>query len=446
MFRYLSLLALTICLLMAASNTYADTSIINEYDATGNLVTGDGRYYEYNDANQLARVRQGDQSGPVIAEYFYDSSGQRVKKVENGVVTYYIGKHYEKQVGGSNEGNTSYYFGEGGERVAKKDPSGNVFYYHLDHLDGVNVVTDSSGAVIAKTDYLPFGDVRAGSSGTEKYSYTDKEKDKTSLYYFHARYNSPEFRHFTQADLADPDFTDPQDLNRYSYVGNNPLSYVDDDGFKKKKKKKKAKLSEREKWMIAHGSDPDKDKTSLKKAKEQFKAGTKYTAAAKPSNPTGSGTAYRFAGGEMSGTQVAQSGYTSNNREREKLLHKKISLLQMRSAYQLEADAWNNYIEQIDYATKFFKVVKWSADLGLYAYSGGASGAVQVSQTAGIKALYKSVTTGITLYKAFNNQLSNTEMLCEATKLTVEAAIGDTEVGKAVSFGFNAVVDLWQGL
>jgi hypothetical protein len=102
-------------LLIAVSSTYTDTSIINVYDANGNLVTGDGKYYEYNDANQLVRVRQGDTiTGPVIAEYFYDYSGQRVKKIENGVVTYYVGKHFEKQVGGANAGSTSYYFGDDG--------------------------------------------------------------------------------------------------------------------------------------------------------------------------------------------------------------------------------------------------------------------------------------------------------------------------------------------
>jgi RHS repeat-associated protein len=301
---FVSFVALMLCLLMAAVSGYADTSIINEYDANGNLVTGDGRYYEYNDANQLSRVRQGDKNGPVIAEYFYDSSGQRVKKIENGVVTYYIGKHYEKQVGGSNEGSTSYYFGEGGERVAKKDPGGNILYYHLDHLDGVNVVTDASGKEVSRTAYLPFGDVTAGSSGSDKYSYTGKEKDKTDLYYFEARYNSPEFKHFTQADLAEPDYTDPQDLNRYSYVGNNPLSYVDYDGFKKKKK---AKLSKREKWMIAHGSDPDHDKTPLKKAKAQLKAGTKYTTAAKAISMTASSAKSDIATGLESFTLRASS-------------------------------------------------------------------------------------------------------------------------------------------
>jgi RHS repeat-associated protein len=248
-------------LLLMSKNSYSDTLIINVYDANGNLVTGDGRYYEYNDASQLVRVKQGDQTGPVIAEYFYDASGQRVKKIENGVVTYYIGKHFEKQIGGSNAGNTSYYFGDGGERVAKKDPAGNIFYYHLDHLDGVNAVTDSSGTIVARTDYLPFGDVRSGSSSSDKYSYTGKEKDKTNLYYFEARYNSPEFRHFTQADIAEPDYTDPQDLNRYSYVGNNPLSYVDYDGFKKKKKH----LSKREQRARSLGLNPDKDKYKVGK-------------------------------------------------------------------------------------------------------------------------------------------------------------------------------------
>jgi len=302
-------------LLACASIAYADTSIINVYDANGNLVTGDGRYYEYNDANQLVRVRQGDTiTGPVIAEYFYDFSGQRVKKIENGVVTYYVGKHFEKQVSGANEGSTSYYFGDDGERVAKKDPTGNIYYYHLDHLDGINAVTDSAGTIVARTDYLPFGDTRSGSTGSEKYTYTGKEQDKTGLYYFEARYNSPEFRHFTQADIAEPDYADPQDLNRYSYVGNNPLSYVDYDGFKKKKK---AKLSKREKWMIAHGVDPDHDKTSLKKAKKLYKEGKKYATASKSKTSTASSSKNKLAGvGPIRGQQLGfcsrQGGTPSN--------------------------------------------------------------------------------------------------------------------------------------
>lgn len=290
MLKQLSLIIVpVIYLAFAGVVSYADVSLVNQYDPNGNLVSGDGKYYEYNDANQLAKVRENDQNGKVIAEYFYDFAGQRVKKAENGVTTYSIGKHYETNVVAGKAENTSYFFANG-ERVAKKVLAAdgtllNTSFYHPDHLGGVNAVTNAAGTVVAKTSYLPFGEVRQG--GQEKFSYTGKEKDKaTDLYYFDARFNSPELRHFTQADSADADLSDPQDLNRYAYVGNNPLSYVDPDGHKKKKK---AKLSKREKWMIEHGVDPDHDKTSLKSAKKQEKAGEKYNVAAKNAAPSASG-------------------------------------------------------------------------------------------------------------------------------------------------------------
>jgi RHS repeat-associated protein len=234
----------------------AEVSLVNQYDANGNLSNGDGKYYQYNDVNQLVRVRAGDQNGPIVSEYSYDYAGKRVKKVDydaagKKTTTYYVGNYYETQVADgvaantSYTENTSYYFADG-ERVGKKDSTGNYFF-HPDHLGGVNVVTNGNGAVVDRTSYLPFGEIQQG--GAEKYSYTGKEKDKaTDLYYFDARYNNPDLRHFTQADVAEPDLDDPQDLNRYAYVGNNPLSYVDPDGHTKKKKhSKKEKHSKKDK-------------------------------------------------------------------------------------------------------------------------------------------------------------------------------------------------------
>ncbi len=220
----------TICclLLLFASEATAATSLTYGYDANGNLISGDGKYYEYNDANQLVRVRHGDQAGPVLAEYVYDYTGQRIKKIENGATTYYVGKHYETQVDNTGTKNTSYYFANN-ERVAKKDPSGNLYYYHLDHLGGTNVVTNSSGNLVERIKYYPFGEIREG--GAEKYQYTGKEKDHlTDWNYFEARYYNSDFKHFTQADTVEPDYYDPQDLNRYAYVRNNPLKLIDPNG------------------------------------------------------------------------------------------------------------------------------------------------------------------------------------------------------------------------
>lgn len=222
------ILPLLVFVLIFASTVTATTSLTYDYDANGNLISGEGKYYEYNDANQLVRVKYGDVNGPVLAGYVYDYTGQRIKKVENGVTTYYIGKHFETQTDGSNTQNPSYYFANG-ERVAKKDALGNMAYYHSDHLGGTNVVTDSSGNLVERIKYYPFGEIREG--GNEKYSFTGKEKDKqTDFYYFEARYYNPEFKHFTQAGTVIQNLYDPQNLNRYSYVRNNPINTIDPSG------------------------------------------------------------------------------------------------------------------------------------------------------------------------------------------------------------------------
>jgi RHS repeat-associated protein len=429
-----------LCLLVvAAVNGYAadDTSLINIYDQNGNLVTGDGRYYEYNDANQLVKVRQGeDATGPVVAEYFYDSAGQRVKKIENGVVSYYIGRHYEKQVGGSDAGSTSYYFGEGGERLAKKDPKGDVYYYHLDHLDGVNAVTKGTdGTVVARADYLPFGEVRAGSSGTEKYTYTGKEQDKTGLYYFEARYNSSEFRHFTQADIADPDYGDPQDLNRYAYVGNNPLSYVDYDGFKKKKKKK-AKLSKREKWMIAHGTDPDHDKTTLKKAKKQFEAGVKYTTA----NNSQSGAGYSLTASNPpslldrdSNSLESYSARLSAGEKQQLLSQQQYSLAQ--------AAFWSSYAGGLSDTIGIVENIKFVAD-SLMGF-----GSVLVPGAKSYFAATNMIEGADLLYRSSHNTLSNEEAIESAGKMLINLGFESVNSSyKIIDLGIEGtsqVVGLW---
>jgi RHS repeat-associated protein len=61
--------------------------------------------------------------------------------------------------------------------------------------------------------------------------YTSQVKDEdTGLYYYGARYYDPQLGRFIQPDTIIPDLADPQSLNRYSYVRNNPLKYIDPTG------------------------------------------------------------------------------------------------------------------------------------------------------------------------------------------------------------------------
>src|SRR5205814_7043328 len=97
--------------------------------------------------------------------------------------------------------------------------------------------------------YLPFGEELAAGTGgrttAQGYSvgdgirqkFTDKERDaETGLDYFGERYYASTMGRFTSVDPlgASARLSNPQSMNRYVFVLNNPLRYVDPDGLKEK--------------------------------------------------------------------------------------------------------------------------------------------------------------------------------------------------------------------
>lgn len=218
-------------ILMVAIQPVSAGTVIDQYtyDANGNIIEGNGFVFEYNDANQLEQIVNASDS-LVIAEYYYDARGQRVKKVEGGVTTYYIGSHYETRTDGVTTENTKYYFANN-ERIARGNPDGRTFYYHGDHLGSTSVVTNDTGGLSEKVSYLPYGAVNEHTGSGSTYLFTDQEFDAESeLYYYDARYYDPELARFTQADTVIQDVYNPQNLNEYAYVLNNPVKYIDPSG------------------------------------------------------------------------------------------------------------------------------------------------------------------------------------------------------------------------
>lgn len=61
--------------------------------------------------------------------------------------------------------------------------------------------------------------------------YTGQRWDSAlSLYDYRARYYDSALGRFIRADLVVPEPRNPQALNRYAYVLNNPLKYIDPSG------------------------------------------------------------------------------------------------------------------------------------------------------------------------------------------------------------------------
>ncbi|MBI2139005.1 RHS repeat-associated core domain-containing protein [Candidatus Woesearchaeota archaeon] len=202
------------------------------YDANGNLLADENNLYSYNGLNQLVSVRENG-GGRILETYAYDDAGGRIKKVYfrtdgSNETTYYVNDNFIRVVNSSGTFDTVFYF-HNGQRVARKDFDGKMFFYHPDHLGSTDLVTDESGKKVEKTSYMPFGEVLSG--GESRFTFTGKEMDKgTGLMYYGARYYNPSFKRFTQPDSVIADVYDPQNLNRYSYVMNNPVKYTDPSG------------------------------------------------------------------------------------------------------------------------------------------------------------------------------------------------------------------------
>jgi RHS repeat-associated protein len=72
-------------------------------------------------------------------------------------------------------------------------------------------------------------DAGGAALGTNR-DFTGQRKDGTGLLYYGARYYDPALGRFASADSIAPSKGDPQSRNRYSYVLNNPLKFIDPTG------------------------------------------------------------------------------------------------------------------------------------------------------------------------------------------------------------------------
>jgi RHS repeat-associated protein len=188
------------------------------YDDNGNMTTRGSQTLTWDMENRPVTISGG-------ASFVYDGDGNRVKKTEGGETILYVNKYYEKNLTTS-EVTTHYYLGD--REVAQRKGT-TLSYIHQDHLTGTSVTSDSSGASTGTIKYFPFGSTRSGSVCTAK-KFTGQRLDETGLYYYGARYYDPEIGRFISTDTIVPSPANPQALNRYSYVLNNPLKYNDPTG------------------------------------------------------------------------------------------------------------------------------------------------------------------------------------------------------------------------
>ena len=178
--------------------------------------------------------------------YTYDAAGDRARKDTGSNWTEYV------RFGGSilaenhaNTGNgqwTDYIFANGMRLAAATtgnptSPSTTTTYYGGDQIGSARILTNGSGGTVESYEYYPYGQGPTPDS-TNHYLFTGKERDSESGNdYFGARYYASSMGRFLSPDWSaheDPvpyaRLDNPQSLNLYSYVLNNPLRSTDPDG------------------------------------------------------------------------------------------------------------------------------------------------------------------------------------------------------------------------
>lgn len=205
------------------------------YDAAGNLVDGTWYTFSYDATGQQTRAA----CPGYVLDQWYDGDRLRGKKVDNGSTTYYLrssvlGGQVVAELNGSGAWSRGYVY-LGGQMVALQGGTGGaVSWVHQDPVTKSQRITDSSGNVVSTVDLDPFGGdtSRNSNAAFQPHRYTSYERDVNGADDAMMRRYNRYWARFDQPDPYDGSYnsTNPQSFNRYAYVQNDPVNFVDPSG------------------------------------------------------------------------------------------------------------------------------------------------------------------------------------------------------------------------
>ncbi len=228
------------------------------YDGNGSVVESGERKISWTAFDKPERMlstdnTQGEATGAI---YEYGPEQQRIYKkqakfntlsqvIDHGEETIYLGDYYERVTSVDAQGNATgvthrYTIETGGHTIQIERADGSNFdkpaYLLADNLGSTNVILNNYGEVEQRLAFDPWGmrlnvgDNSSVNSVTNR-GYTGHEMDDdTGLINMNARVYDPYLGRFLSADPVLPDPYDMQSFNRYAYVLNNPLKYIDPTG------------------------------------------------------------------------------------------------------------------------------------------------------------------------------------------------------------------------
>ncbi len=210
------------------------------YDAAGNVTNDGDSSYTYDAENRIISVSGSKGSGT----YVYSAAGLRIRKTTpSGSVDYLydLAGRVMTEVNASGVWTrVEVYAGNRHIATYKDGPAGQTYFSHADWLGTERARTGMTGTTPVETcTNLPFGDGQTCTgTNVSPLHFTGKERDAESdndyfgaRYYIsrHGRWLTPDWSARQEA-VPYADLANPQTLNLYAYIGNNPVTHTDPDG------------------------------------------------------------------------------------------------------------------------------------------------------------------------------------------------------------------------
>ncbi|WP_406169040.1 RHS repeat-associated core domain-containing protein [Streptomyces sp. NBC_00996] len=220
----------------AATKAGSDTFGYNEAgQMTSRTVQGVSSALHWSPQNRVDTVTQHTSTGDEVSTYVYDTDGNVLMRTSpDEDVLYLDGHELHKAAGGSAEATRLY--AAAGTTVAIREADGTAdgkLTWLLGDTQASTSLLITMGGVITRRRYTPFGKQRnAGGdlpSGLDRGFVGQREDDSTGLSILGARMYDADLGRFLSPDELNKPYV-PQEMNAYSYAGNDPVNYGDPSG------------------------------------------------------------------------------------------------------------------------------------------------------------------------------------------------------------------------
>jgi RHS repeat-associated protein len=202
------------------------------FDASGNMLTDAVNTYAWNAESEIKSAAG--------VNYTYDGEGNRLEKSSGKIYWYGAGTEILDESDLSGNFTNEYVF-FGGKRIAMRNVSTGAIYYYAEDMLGSSRTLVQAGqtSVCYDADFYPYGGERdIVTTCSQNYKFEGKERDtETNNDDFGARYYSSRLGRWLSADwsavpapIPYANLSNPQTLNLYAMVSDNPETFSDLNG------------------------------------------------------------------------------------------------------------------------------------------------------------------------------------------------------------------------